>query len=323
MKRRTFLHLAAGAVALPALPHLAQAQTYPTRAVRIISGFPPGGSNDIYARFIAQWLSGHVGQQFFVENRPGAGGNLGAELAARAAPDGYTLLLADAGNARAVTLYPNLKFNFVRDFEPVASIARGMGVLVVHPSISAKTVPELIALAKASPGKLSVASSGVGSAPHVYWELFKNMTGVNMVHVPYRGATPALTDLLGGQVQVFFPTLVSVIEHIRSGRLRGLAVTAAVRAMVLPDVPTMSEFLPGYEATGWWGIDAPKGTPRDIIETLNREINIGLADSNMKARVAELGDNVFSTSPEEFAKLIAEDTDKWAKVIRAANIKAE
>jgi|SRR5262245_4378887 len=323
LPRRKFLHLAAGAAALPALPHIARAQAYPSRPVRIMVGFPPAGVTDITARIIGQWLSERLGQQFVIENRPGAGGNLATEAVAKTAPDGYTLLLTASNDAWNATLYGNLKFNYIRDIVPVASISRGMGVLVVHPSVPAKSVPELIAYAKASQGKITIASSGIGSAPHIYWELFKSMTGVEMLHVPYRGGGPALTDLLGGQVQVFFSTVISSIEYIKAGRLRPLAVTAATRADVLPDVPTVAEFVRGYEATIWVGIGAPKDTPPEIVNKLNREINAGLADPRIKMRFVELGDAVFASSPAEFAKLIAEDTDKWGKVIRVANIKAE
>jgi tripartite-type tricarboxylate transporter receptor subunit TctC len=323
LPRRQFLHLAAGAAALPAVSRVAKAQTWPSRPVRIISGYPPGGSNDLYARLIAQWLSERLGQQFIVENRAGAGGNLGAEAAAKAAPDGYTLLLASSGDAWNATLYANLKFNFVRDFEPVACVARGMDALVVHPSVPVKSVPELIAAAKANPGKISMASAGVGSAPHMCWELFRSMAGIEMLHVPYRGGGPALSDLLGGQVQAYMPTLVSAIEHIRAGKFRTLAVTAASRASVLPDIPTLSEFIPGYDATIWWGIAAPKNTPADILQKLNTEINMGLANPALKARIAELGDSAFASSREELARLIAEDTTKWANVIRTAGLKAE
>jgi tripartite-type tricarboxylate transporter receptor subunit TctC len=321
--RRRFLHLAAGAAALPALPRLAKAQTYPVRPVRIIVGFPPAGSNDLYGRFIAQWLSERLGQQFIVENRSGAGGNIGTEVAAKAPPDGYTLLLAWSGDTWNSTLYANLKFNFIRDIEPVASISRGMGLLVVHPALPVKSVPELIAYAKSNPGRIAVASSGIGSIPHMYWELFRSMTGVDMLHVPYRGAALALNDLLGRQVQVMFASMSSSIEYVRAGTLRALAVTGATRADILPDIPTVGEFVPSYEATTWWGIGAPKSTPVEIVDKLSSEINAGLADPGMKVRIAGLGDTVFASSPADFHKLIAEDTEKWGKVIRAGNIKAE
>jgi tripartite-type tricarboxylate transporter receptor subunit TctC len=323
LPRRRFLHLATGVAALPALSRIARAQTYPARPVRVIVGFPPAGGNDLYARLIAQWLSERLGQPFIVENRPGAAGNIGTEVAAKAPPDGYTLLLAWSGDTWNATLYTNLKFNFIRDIAPVATISRGMGVLVVNPAVPVKSVPELIAYAKNNPGKITVASSGIGSNPHMYWELFKSRTGVDMLHVPYRGAAPALTDLLGGQVQVMFAAMASVIEYIKAGTLRALAVTDARRADVLPTIPTVGEFLPGYEASTWWGIGAPKNTPAEIIDKLSREINTGLADPGMKTRIAELGDTVFASSPADFHKLIAEDTEKWGKVIRAGNIKAE
>jgi tripartite-type tricarboxylate transporter receptor subunit TctC len=323
LPRRQFLYLAASAAALPTASRFAWAQTYPARPVRIIVGFPPAGGNDLYARLIAQWLSERLGQQFIVENRPGAAGNIGTEVVAKASADGYTLLLTWSGDTWNANLYPDLKFNFVRDIEPIATISRGMGVLVVHPSVGAKSVPELIAYAKADPGKLTVASSGVGSNPHMFWELFKSVTGVDMLHVPFRGAAPALTSLLGGQVQVMFAAIATAIEHIRAGKLRALAVTGARRADVLPAIPTVGEFVPGYEASTWWGIAAPKNTPADIIGKLSGEINAALADAGMKARIAELGDAAFANSPADFAKLIAEDTEKWGKVIRTANIKAD
>jgi tripartite-type tricarboxylate transporter receptor subunit TctC len=323
LPRRKFLHLAAGAAALPFAPYVARAQAYPARPVRIISGFPPGGSNDLYARLIAQWLSERLGQQFFVENRAGAGGNLGTEAAANAAADGYTLLLTSSGDAWNATLYGNLRFNFMRDFEPVASVARGMDALIVHGSMPVKSVPELIAAAKANPGKITMASAGVGSAPHMCWELFRSMAGIDMLHVPYRGGGPALTDLLGGQVQAYMPTLVSAIEHIRAGKFRTLAVTAASRASVLPDIPALGEFVPGYDATLWWGIAARKGTPADILQKLNTEINAGLANPALSGRIAELGDAAFASSREDFAHVIADDTTKWGNVIRTAGIRAE
>jgi tripartite-type tricarboxylate transporter receptor subunit TctC len=323
LSRRHFLHLTAGATALPVLPRVASAQTYPTRPVRIITGFPPGGSGDLYARLIAQWLSERLGQQFIVENRSGAGGTLGTETVAKAAPDGYTLLLASSADTWNATLYTNLRFNFIRDIRPVASIARGEGALVVYPGVPAKTVPELIASAKTNPGKITVASAGIGSAPHIYWELFKSMTGVDMQHVPYRGGGPAVTDLLAGQVQVYFPNVATSIEYIRAGRLRALAVTGATRSSALADIPTVAEFVPGYEASSWWGIGAPNKTPSEIIDRLNKEINACLVDPARNARIAELGNTMFASSPADFAKHIANETEKWGKVIRAANIKAE
>jgi tripartite-type tricarboxylate transporter receptor subunit TctC len=323
LPRRTFLHLAAGAAALPALSRIATAQAYPTRPVRIVVGYPPAGSTDITARLIGQWLSDRMGQQFIIENRPGAGSSLAAETVAKATPDGYTLLLATSADAWNATLYDKLKFNFIRDVAPVASISRGMGALVVNPKVPVKSLPELIAYAKANPGKVTMASAGVGSGPHMYWELFRSMTGINMLHVPYRGGGPALTDLVGGQVDAYFSTLISSIHYIREDKLRPLAVTGATRAEVLPDVPTVAEFLPGYEATAWFGISTPKNTPAEIVDKLHKEVNAGLANAALAKRFAELGDAVFATSPTEFAKLIAEDTEKWGKVIRAANINAE
>jgi tripartite-type tricarboxylate transporter receptor subunit TctC len=322
LPRRAFLHLAAGA-AFPAMSRFARAQTYPARPVRIISGFPPGGVNDTYARLIGQWLSERLGQQFVIENRSGAGGNIAAEALVRAAPDGYTLLVTTSADAWNATLYDNLKFNFIRDVAPVAPISRGPGALVVHPSLPAKSVPELIAYAKSNPGKITVASAGIGSAPHMYWELFRSLTGVDMLHVPYRGGGPALTDLLGGQVQVYFGTTASSIEYVRAGKLRALAVTSATRAAVLPDVPALAEFLPGYEASIYVGIAVPRNTPTEIIDKLNREINLALSDAKITLRIADLGDTPLSQSTTEFAQLIVDETEKWGKVIRAANIKPE
>jgi tripartite-type tricarboxylate transporter receptor subunit TctC len=321
--RRQFLHLAAGAAALPAVSRIARAQTWPTRPVRIIAGFPPGGGVDLFARLTAQWLSERLGPQFVVENRPGAGGNLGTEAVAKAPADGYTLLLAYSGDTWNATLYNNLKFNFIRDIESVASISRGAGVLLVHPAVPAKSVPELIAYAANNPGKLAVASGGIGSPPHVFWELFKSMTKVDMQHVPYRGAGPALTDLLGGQVQVMFNTMAPSVEHIRAGTLRALAVTGATRVDALPDIPTVADFVPGYEASQWYGLRAPKNTPTEVIGKLSREINAGLADPRLSARITEFGDTVFASSRADFGELIRDDTEKWGKVIRTAGIKAE
>jgi tripartite-type tricarboxylate transporter receptor subunit TctC len=321
--RRHVLYLATAAAALPAAMRLANAQAYPTRPVRIISGFPPGGVNDTYARLIGQWLSEHLGQQFFVENRPGAGGNIAAETLVRAAPDGYTLLLATSADAWNATLYDNLKFNFVRDVAPVAPISRAQGVLVVHPSLPSQSIPELITYAKSNPGKIPVASAGIGSAPHMYWELFRNLSGVDMLHVPYRGGGPAVTDLLAGQVQVYFGTSASTIEYIRAGKLRPLAVTTATRIAVLPDLPALAEFLPGYEASIFVGIVAPHNTPAEITGKLNQEINLALADARITRRIAELGDTPLALSSSEFANLVADETEKWGRVIRAANVKAE
>ena len=323
LPRRNFLHLAAGAAALPAASRFAGAQSYPVRPVRIMSGFPPGGVNDTYARLIAQWLSERLGQQFIVENRPGAGGTIAAESLARAAPDGHTLLLTTSADAWNATLYDSLKFNYVRDVAAVAPIARAPGVLVVHPSLPAKSVPELIAYAKSNPGKIPVASAGIGSAPHMYWELFRSLTGVDMLHVPYRGGGPAVTDLLGGQVQVYFGTSASSIEHIKAEKLRALAVTTAARVPVLPEIPALAEFLPSYDASIYVGIVAPRSTPTEIISKLNQEINLALANARITRRIAELGDTPLSLSNSEFGKLIADETEKWGKVIRAANIKPE
>ena len=323
LPRRQFLDLAVSTAALATISGFVSAQSYPERPVRIVSGFPPGGVNDTYARLIGHWLSERLGQQFVVENRPGAGGNIAAESVARTAPDGYTLLVATSADAWNATLYDNLKYNFVRDLAPVGTISRGPGVLVVHPTVQANSVPELIAYAKSNPGKIAVASAGVGSAPHMYWELFRSLTGVEMLHVPYRGGGPAVIDLLGGQVQVYFGTSASSIEYIMSGKLRALAVTTATRAAALPDVPAMAEFLPTYEASIYVGLAAPGSTPVEIINTLNREINAALTDSTMLLRIAELGDTPLSLTTSEFAKLIVDETEKWGKVIRAANIRAE
>jgi tripartite-type tricarboxylate transporter receptor subunit TctC len=323
LPRRQFLQIAGAAIAAPPLPLQASALDYPNRPMHLIVGFPPGGASDITARLIGQWLSERLGQQFVIENRPGAGGTLATETVARALPNGYTLLLTSSADALNAALYGNLKFNYIRDIVPVASVSREMGVLVVHPSVPAKSVPELIAYAKANPGKLTVASAGVGSGPHMFWELFRSMAGVDMLHVPYRGGGPALTDLLGGQVQVYFSTLISSIQYIRDGKLRALAVTGSTRADVLPDIPTVAEFVPGYEASGWIGVGAPKNTPVEIVDKLHKEINAGLADPRLKMRFAELGDAMFASSSADFEKLIAEDTEKWAKVIEFAGIKAE
>jgi tripartite-type tricarboxylate transporter receptor subunit TctC len=291
--------------------------------VRWIVGYTPGGATDIAARLMGQWLSERLSQPFVIENRPGASGNIGTQAVVNAAPDGYTLLLVNAGNAINATLYDNLSFNFIRDIAPVASIVRVPLVMQINPSVPAKTVPEFINYAKANPGKLNMASSGNGTPQHVSGELFKMMAGINMTHVPYRGSAPALTDLLGGHVQVVFDTTLASIQYIRAGRLRPLAVTTATRLEALPDIPTVGDFLPGYEASGWYGVGAPKNTPVDIIEKLNKEINAGLADPKVKARLAELGGIVLAGSPADFGRLIAEETKKWGKVIQAANIKPE
>jgi tripartite-type tricarboxylate transporter receptor subunit TctC len=319
LSRRQLLHLAAGAVALPAMPRVALALDYPTRPVRIIVGFAAGGPADITARLIAQWLSDRLGRAIIVEDRPGAGSSIGIEAVIRAPADGYTLLLASASAVINATLHDNL--NFVRDIAPVASISREPLVLVVNPSVSVRTVPEFIAYAKANPGKLSMASGGNGSLPHVAGELFKFMAGVDMVHVPYKGAAPAVTDLLGGQVAVFFAPLSSSIEYIRANKLRAVAVTTATRSAALPDIPTVAEFVPGYEATAWYGAGAPKNTPAEIIEKLNKEINAGLANPKIKERLADLGDVPMPMSVAEFAKFIVNETDKWLKVVKFAGIK--
>ena len=323
LPRRQFLHLAAGAVALPALSRLASAQTYPSRPVHLIVGYAPGGGTDIAARLIGQWLSERLGQPFVIENRSGAGGNIGTEAAVHAPPDGYTLLLVSLANATNATLYDKLNYDFIRDVAPVAGIIRVPNVMEVNPAVPVKTVPEFIAYTKANPGKINMASAGNGSPPHVAGELFKMMAGVNMQHVPYRGGGAALADLLGGQVQLTFESTSSSIEYIRSGKLRALAVTTSTRSEALPDVPTLSDFVPGYEASSWYGIGAPKNTPPDIVDKLNKEINAGLADPKIKARFADLGGMALSGSPADFGKLIAEETEKWSKVIRAANIRVE
>jgi tripartite-type tricarboxylate transporter receptor subunit TctC len=317
------MHLAAGAAALPALPHVAAALDYPTRPVRIIVGFAPGGGTDIHARLIAQPLAERLSQQFVIENRPGAGTNVATEIVVNAPTDGYTLLLACLPNASNATLYENLKFNFLRDITPVASIAREPFAIEVNPSVLVKTVPEFIAHANANPGKINMASGGIGSGNHIFGELFKMMTGVNLVHVPYRGAGPALVDLLGGQVQVMFASMSSSIQYVRAGKLRALAVTTATRLPVLPDIPTVAEFVPGYEASFWTGIGAPKNTPAEIVDKLNKETNAALADAKIKTRLAELGVTALPGSPADFNKLIADETEKWGKVVRAAAIKAE
>jgi tripartite-type tricarboxylate transporter receptor subunit TctC len=319
--RRKFLHLAAGAAALPAVSRMARAQAYPTRAVRLIVPFPAGGGNDIIARLIGQTLSERLGQPFVIENRPGAGSNIATEAVVKSSPDGYTLLFFDSSSATNATLYEKLNFNFIRDIAPVAGIFRVPLVMLVNPLVPAKTVPEFIAYAKANPGKLNMASPGSGTVTHVAGELFKVMTGVNMVHVPYRGGAPALTDLMGGQVQVYFGG--SSIEYIRAGKLRALAVTTATRSDALPDIPTVGEFVPGFEASAWFGVGAPKSTPADIIDKLNKEINAGLTDPKIMERLADLGGTALAGAPADFGKLIAEDTEKWAKVIRAANIKPD
>jgi tripartite-type tricarboxylate transporter receptor subunit TctC len=323
LPRRQFLHLTAGAVALPAISRIASAQAYPSRPVRIIVGVAAGGATDTLARLMGQWLSERLGQPFIIENRPGAGNSIGAEAVVRAPADGYTLLLSGVFDATNATFYDKLNYNFVRDIAPVAGVIRGSYVMVVNPSVPAKSVPEFITYAKANPRKVNKAATGTGTGDHIAGELFKMMASVDMVHVPYRGGGPALTDLIAGQVQVMFPTTVSSIQYIRAGRLRALAVTAAMRSEALPDIPTVGEFLPGYEASFWYGVGAPKATPAEIVEKLNKEINAGLADPKFKARLADLGGTVLAGSPADFGKLIADETEKWGKVIRAANIKPE
>jgi tripartite-type tricarboxylate transporter receptor subunit TctC len=321
--RRQFLHLAAGTVTLPTLLRAAGAQTYPTRPVRIVVGFAAGGATDISARLIGQWLSERLGQQFIIENRPGAGSNIAAEAVVNASPDGYTLLLVNVASAANATLYDRLNFKVVRDIAPVAGILRSPYVMEVNPSFPAKTVPEFIAYAKTNPGKISMASGGVGSGNHLAGELFKMVAGVNMLHVPYRGEGLAVTDLLGAQVQVLFGVPLVSIEYIRASKLRALAVTTATRSEALPEIPTVGDFVAGYEASTWSGIAAPKNTPVEIIDKLNREINAGLADPKFKARLADLSAAALPGSPADFGKLIADETEKWGKVIRAANIKVE
>jgi tripartite-type tricarboxylate transporter receptor subunit TctC len=323
LPRRKFLQLTAGAVALPALSAVAAAETYPDRPPKIISGYPPGGISDTYARVMAQWLSQQLGQQFIVENRPGAGGNLAAEAVAKSAPDGYTLLQTTSADAWNATLYQNLNFNIVRDFAPIATMARGSGLLVVNPSLPVQSVPELIAYAKSNPGKVTMASAGVGSAPHMFWELFRTKTGVDMVHVPYRGGGPAVVDLLGGQVQAYFGTFPSTIEQVRAGKLRALAVTSPTRVAVLPDVPAMAEFLPGFEASIYVGLAAPSGTPAAIIDVLGSALSRALDDPAITRRIADFGDAPLRLSSAAFSKLVADETEKWAEVIRAGHIKAE
>ncbi len=323
LPRRQFLRLAAGAAALPAVSRIARAQNYPTRPVRIIVGFSAGGTTDIGARLIAQWLSERLGQPFVIENRPGVGTHIATEAVVRAPADGYTLLMVTGANAINTTLYDKLNYNFVRDIAPIASVIRSPFVLEVYPAVPVKTVPELITYAKANPGKINMASFGTGSASHLSGEMFKTITGIEMVHVPYRGSAPMLIDLLSGQVQLAFDNLPASIEQIRAGKLRPLAVTTATRSEALPDIPTLGEILPGYEASAWIGVGAPKNTPVEIIDKLNKEINAALADPKIKARFTDLSGSVLSGSTADFATLIAAETEKWGKVIRAANIKPE
>jgi tripartite-type tricarboxylate transporter receptor subunit TctC len=324
LPRRAFLQLVAGAAALPAVSRIARAQAYPTRPVHWIVGFAPGGGNDIVARLMGQWLSERLGQPFIIENRPGAGTNIATEVVVNAPPDGYTLLLAGIPNAFNASMFGKLNFNFIRDITPVAGIIRMPFVMVVNPtSVPANTVPEFIAYAKANPGKVNMASAGTGGGTHLAGELFKMMAGVNLIHVPFRSNGPALTALLGGQVEVLFPSVASSVEYIRTGKLRGLAVTIAMRSEALPDLPTVSEFVPGYEISAWYGVGAPKGTPTEVIDKLNREINEILVYPKATAQLADLGGAPLVGSPADFGKLIADETEKWTKVIRPLNIKAD
>ena len=323
LPRRNFLQLAGGAAALSSVSRIAKAQTYPSRPVRLVAATTAGSAPDAIARLMGQWLSERLGQPFIVENRPGAGGNLGTEAVVRAAPDGYSLLLVAIANATNATLYDKLNYDFLRDIAPIAGVVRIPNLLTVHPSVPAKTVSELVAYAKTNPGKLNMASAGVGTAPHLSGELFKTMTGTNMVHVPYRGAAPAMTDLLGGQVQMMFPSTASSTGHVKAGKLRALGVTSATRWEMLPDVPAVGESVPGFETSFWAGIGAPRNTPGEIIAKLNNEINAGLADSKIKAQLTDLGGVAMPMSQADFGKFIADETDKWAKVIKFAGIKAE
>jgi tripartite-type tricarboxylate transporter receptor subunit TctC len=323
LARRRFLHLAAGAAALPTASRFAWAQAYPSRPVRLIIGYPPGGSADITARLTGQWLSERLGQPVVIESRPGAATNLATEAVVRASPDGYTLLLVAPANAINATLYDKLSFDFLRDIVPVAGIIRFPNVVVVNPSLPIKTIPELIAYAKANPGKLNMASSGNGSTIHMSGELFKMLTGINMVHVPYRGGAPALTDLIAGQVHVMFDNIPTSAEHIKAGRLRGLAVTSAARSQVLPDLPTVADFLPGYEASAWYGLGVPKNTPDEVIDKINKGMNAVLADPKSQARFAELGASLLPGSPADFSRLVADETEKWGKVVRFSGAKPD
>jgi tripartite-type tricarboxylate transporter receptor subunit TctC len=323
LARRRFLHLAAGAAALPTASRFAWAQAYPSRPVRLIIGYPPGGSADITARLTGQWLSERLGQPVVIESRPGAATNLATEAVVRASPDGYTLLLVAPANAINATLYDKLSFDFLRDIVPVAGIIRFPNVVVVNPSLPIKTIPELIAYAKANPGKLNMASSGNGSTIHMSGELFKMLTGINMVHVPYRGGAPALTDLIAGQVHVMFDNIPTSAEHIKAGRLRGLAVTSAARSEVLPDLPTVADVLPGYEASAWYGLGVPKNTPDEVIDKINKGMNAVLADPKPQARFAELGASLLPGSPADFSRLVADETEKWGKVVRFSGAKPD
>jgi tripartite-type tricarboxylate transporter receptor subunit TctC len=321
--RRQFLHLAAGAVALPAASRIARAQAYPARPVRIVVPFAAGGATDIIARLIGQWLSERLGEQFVIENRPGAGSNIGTEVVVNAPPDGYTLLLVGASSAINATLYDKLNFDFLRDITPVAGVISIPFIMAVNPSFPAKTVSEFIAYARANPGKVNMASGGNGTAGHLSGELFKMMAGVNMVHVPYRGEAPALTDMLGGHVQAMFGTMPASIEYVRAGKLRPLAVTSERPSELLPDLPTVGDFVPGYETNAWAGVGAPKNTPAEIVDRLNKEINAGLADPKIKARVADMGGTVLAGSPADFGKFIAHETEKWGKVVKFSGAKPD
>jgi len=323
LPRRQFLYLAGGAAALHTISRIGWTEAYPSRPVRLVTGFAAAGGSDVVARLIGQWLSERLGQSFIIENRPGAGGNIGTESVVRAPPDGYTLLLVTFANVVNASLYKKLNFNFIRDVSPVAGLMRVPDLMAIHPSVPARTVPEFIAYAKANAGKITMASAGNGSSGHLAGELLKMMVGISLVHAPYRGNGPALTDLLGGQVELMFPTSPSVVEYVKSGRLRGLAVTTASRSETLPDLPTVGEFVPGYEVSGLYGIGAPKGTSAELIATINKESNAALANPKMKARFVDLGGIVIPGSPADFEKVIVEDTEKWAKVIEAAHIKME
>jgi tripartite-type tricarboxylate transporter receptor subunit TctC len=323
LPRRKFLHLALGAAALPAVSSITRAQAYPVRPVRIIVPFAPAGSTDIVARLMGQWLSERLGQQFVIENRPGAGSNIGTEVVVNAPPDGYTLLLVGASSAINATLYDKLNFDFLRDITPVAGVISIPFIMAVNPSFPAKTVSEFIAYARANPGKVNMASGGNGTAGHLSGELFKLLAGLNMVHVPYRGEAPALTDMIAGHVQAMFGTMPASIEHVRAGKLRALAVTSAMRSELLPDLPTVGDFVPGYETSAWQGVSAPKNAPVEIIDRLNKEINAGLADPKIKARVADMGGTVLAGSPTNFGKLIADETEKWGKVVKFSGAKPD
>jgi tripartite-type tricarboxylate transporter receptor subunit TctC len=321
--RRQFLHLAAGAAALPAVARVARGQSYPSRPVHWIVGYTPGGGNDIFARLMGQWLQERLGQPFVIENRPGAGSNIATEAVVNARPDGYAILLANFANASNASLYANLKFNFIRDIAPIAGIVRVPNIMLVNQSLPVKTIPEFIAYAKANPGKISMASAGIGSTGHLAGELMKMMAGIDFVHVPYRGNAPAITDLLSGQVQILFASLPSSIEYVRAGKARGLAVTTAMRAAAAPDLPAIAEFVAGYEVSSWYGIGAPRNTPSDVIDTLNKAVNVGLADPRLKKQFDDQGGIEMAGTPADFGRLIADETEKWAKVIKFAGIKPQ